>query len=244
MSMFSMASSSVQSGRAVACANGYRLMTSRSMVLMPCSASAAMCAGTSRRASRPPWMRGCSVLTRPSSISGKPVTSATSVTGRPASASRRAVPPVDSSLTPRACSAWAKSTMPVLSDTDSNAVVMVNASGERKGGDQLLDQLVIQELAAQRVAVDAQPFGGLALVALGMLHNHLEHRALDRAHHHVVHGVRLGAAQVLEILLQAVADAVFDLFLAHAWRAIWSSLAALVSAAGGSSRCVVASWSK
>ena len=29
-------------------------------------------------------MPGCRVLTRPSSISGKPVTSATSVTGRPA----------------------------------------------------------------------------------------------------------------------------------------------------------------
>ena len=45
-------------------------------------------------------MRGCSVFTRPSSISGKPVTSATSVTARPASASSRAVPPVDSSRTP------------------------------------------------------------------------------------------------------------------------------------------------
>jgi hypothetical protein len=76
-------------GRAVACAKGYRLTTSRSMVPMPCAASAAMCAGRSRRASRPPWMRGCRVFTRPSSISGKPVTSATSVTGRPASASSR-----------------------------------------------------------------------------------------------------------------------------------------------------------
>jgi hypothetical protein len=31
-----------------------------------------------------------------------------------------------------------------------------------------LDQFVVEQLAAQRVAVDAQPFGGLALVALGV----------------------------------------------------------------------------
>ena len=36
----------------------------------------------------PPWIRGWSVFTRPSSISGKPVTAATSVTGRPAVAQR------------------------------------------------------------------------------------------------------------------------------------------------------------
>src|SRR5471032_1864118 len=82
MSMFSIASSSVQLGRAVALANGYRLMINRSMVSMPCSLSAAMCSGTSRRASRPPCTRGCSVFTRPSSISGKPVISETSVTAK------------------------------------------------------------------------------------------------------------------------------------------------------------------
>ena len=56
----------------------------------------------SRRSARmPPWIRGWSVLTRPSSISGKPVTAATSVTGRPASRSVRAVPPVETSSKPR-----------------------------------------------------------------------------------------------------------------------------------------------
>ena len=50
---------------------------------MPASLIAAMCAGTSRRASSPPWIFGCRVLTRPSSISGKPVYSATSVTAMP-----------------------------------------------------------------------------------------------------------------------------------------------------------------
>ena len=43
----------------------------------------------------PPWTRGCSVLTRPSRISGAPVKSLTSRTGTPASASACAVPPVD-----------------------------------------------------------------------------------------------------------------------------------------------------
>ena len=36
-----------------------------------CASSALMCAGSSRRASNPPWMCGCSVLTRPSRISGE-----------------------------------------------------------------------------------------------------------------------------------------------------------------------------
>ena len=102
------------------------------MVPMPCSSSAAMCSGTSRRASRPPCTRGCSVFTRPSSISGKPVISETSVTGRPFSASSLAVPPVDSSFTPLSCSVRAKSTMPVLSETESRAVRdMVRLLGKR-----------------------------------------------------------------------------------------------------------------
>ena len=125
MSMFSMASASVQPSLATVASNGYRFTHRMSMVGMPCSPSAAMCSGRSRRASRPPWILGCSVFTRPSSISGKPVWSATSVTGRPCSASSLAVPPVESSFTPRAFSSLASSTMPVLSDTDSSAVRVV-----------------------------------------------------------------------------------------------------------------------
>src|SRR6267142_3859590 len=65
----------------------------------------------------PPWIFGCSVFTRPSIISGNPVTSDTFVTGRPASARAFDVPPVDTSWTPRAARPRAKSTRPVLSDT-------------------------------------------------------------------------------------------------------------------------------
>ena len=41
----------------------------------------------------PPWIFGCSVLTRPPSISGLPVSSSTSVTSSPAARSAAAVPP-------------------------------------------------------------------------------------------------------------------------------------------------------
>ena len=53
---------------------------------MPCSVIAAACSGASRTPSRPPCTTGCRVFTRPSIISGKPVSSATSFTGRPAAA--------------------------------------------------------------------------------------------------------------------------------------------------------------
>jgi hypothetical protein len=124
MSMFSIASSSVQPGLATVASNGYRFTTSRSMVSMPWAFSAAMCSGRSRRASRPPCTLGCRVLTRPSSISGKPVTSATSVTGRPCSASSLAVPPVDSSRCPARAAPGANSTMPVLSETEMSAFMV------------------------------------------------------------------------------------------------------------------------
>ena len=52
-------------------------------------------AGLLRMASKPPWTAGWSVLTRPSIISGKPVTSDTSVTLSPAAISASRVPPVE-----------------------------------------------------------------------------------------------------------------------------------------------------
>src|SRR5687767_15592546 len=65
----------------------------------------------------PPWILGCSVLTRPSIISGNPVTSETLVTGSPASARAFDVPPVETSWTPCPVSPRAKSMRPVLSET-------------------------------------------------------------------------------------------------------------------------------
>ena len=56
---------------------------------MPCAAIAARSSGRCRLARMPPCTAGCSVLTRPSIISGKPVTSETFMTGSPAPAMAR-----------------------------------------------------------------------------------------------------------------------------------------------------------
>src|SRR5690349_16557523 len=89
---------------------------------MPCAAAAARSSGSWRRARMPPCTFGCSVLRRPSIISGKPVTAETLTTVRPAAASARAVPPVETSSKPRAASPRARSVMPVLSETLSKAL--------------------------------------------------------------------------------------------------------------------------
>src|SRR5437868_9049982 len=88
-----------------------------SMAGIWCSATAARCAGLERTCKMPPCTRGCSVFTRPSSISGKPVSAATSFTSMPLSLSNLAVPPVETSSTFIAASRRANSTTPVLSVT-------------------------------------------------------------------------------------------------------------------------------
>src|SRR5690349_16813448 len=62
-------------------------------------------------------MRGFSVFTRPSRISGKPVYSSTGRVSIPASESSRAVPPVETISMPSSVSHFASSTSPRLSDT-------------------------------------------------------------------------------------------------------------------------------
>src|SRR5436190_20459826 len=84
---------------------------------MPCSLSVATCSGLSRSASTPAAIFGLIVLTRPSSISGKPVTSSIGRVSIPASARCFAVPPVETISTPSSLRQRAKSAMPVLSDT-------------------------------------------------------------------------------------------------------------------------------
>ena len=72
-------------------------------------------------------MSGCSVFTRPSSISGAPVTAATSVTAMPAPESAAAVPPLDTSSQPSSARPWARSVNPVLSYTDSSALMATSS---------------------------------------------------------------------------------------------------------------------
>ena len=63
--------------------NGYRFTTTSWNGSMPSSASCASCAGLAVSASRPACTLGCSVLTRPSRHSGKPVSSSTRGDGHP-----------------------------------------------------------------------------------------------------------------------------------------------------------------
>src|SRR5690606_5476036 len=72
---------------------------------------------------------GCRVLTRPSIISGKPVRSATSLTGRPKPAIAALVPPVETSSTPSPARVRAASSSPALSDREIRARTGLIASG-------------------------------------------------------------------------------------------------------------------
>src|ERR1051325_8775952 len=147
---------------------------------MPAPRIAAVWAGSSRRASSPPWILGCSVFTRPSSISGKPVCAETSVTGTPSFDRSCAVPPVERSCTPSAASPRPSSTKPDLSETLSSARLIFVTTASRPLDPQLLD------LLAQRIAVDAEHLGGERLVARGLAEHGLDHRLLDVLEHHVV----------------------------------------------------------
>src|SRR5829696_10069280 len=62
-------------------------------------------------------------------ISGKPVKPSIGRTSRPASLSADAVPPVETSSTPRSASPRAKSTIPVLSETESTARAIRTSPG-------------------------------------------------------------------------------------------------------------------
>src|ERR1043165_2128205 len=68
-----------------------------------------------------PKTRGVSVFTRPPRISGAPDHVAIGVAATPLSARCLAVPPVERISTPRALRARARSTMPVLSETERMA---------------------------------------------------------------------------------------------------------------------------
>src|SRR3954468_5000034 len=88
---------------------------------MPWALISAWSLATSRRARRAPWIFGCSVLTRPASISFTPVTSATARTAIPSFARSSAVPPVERISIPSDARPRPSSTMPVLSETERRA---------------------------------------------------------------------------------------------------------------------------
>src|SRR5436190_15106827 len=162
---------------------------------MPAFSIAAMCSRLSRRARIPPWIFGCRVFTRPSSISGNPVCAETSVTRMPSFSSSFAVPPVDRICTPRPASARANSTTPALSETLISARPTFTPTFSR-----LYPQLL--DFLAQGVSVDAEHRGGGALIALGFAQNRLDQGTLDVLQHHVVDRGRLLAIHVPEVALE------------------------------------------
>src|SRR5260370_7448803 len=107
---------------------------------------------------------GCIVLTRPSSISGNPVTSETSRTLNPAPRSAFAVPPVEISSIPRLLSSRAKSTIPVLSVTLNRArsILVIQPKLTRCLGDHL-KQLARLALAFDGVIAGAPDLGKEAI---------------------------------------------------------------------------------
>src|SRR5690606_17428695 len=201
MSMFSTMSANFAAGSADTFSNGYRFSTSRSIAPIPCSAITA--SSVPRRPSRPPCTFGCRVLTRPSMISGNPVTSDTSRTASPASRIAFAVPPVDSSSTLRAASARASSTSPVLSETDSSARRTGSWSAVMGSA-----QAVVAQLPAQGGAVDAEHGRGAALVAVAVVEHLHEQRDFQLAQCHLVQLVGIAAIEVAEIAPDRPGDVV------------------------------------
>src|SRR5215469_12441690 len=122
-------------------------------------------------------MRGCSVFTRPSMISGKPVYEDTWRTGSPCSARSFAVPPVESISTLRLARPRARSRSPVLSETESRAR-RTPIHGESVTNHSAREA-VQPKLLAERAPIDAQNTRGADLVALGVG----EHRAQQRLLH-------------------------------------------------------------
>src|SRR5687767_10361647 len=181
------------------------------MVGMPAFLSAAACSGTSRRARIPPCTLGCRVFTRPSSISGKPVWSATSVTFRPASLRSFAVPPVEMRLTPRPARPRANSTSPVLSETLSSACLITAIPGRLH----LLLDAVHPHLLAQRIAVDAEHLGGVGLVAAHAGQYAFQQRLLDAVYDHVVDRAGFFPVQVAKIAVDRLAHHARHFILVH-----------------------------
>src|SRR5512141_236339 len=174
---------------------------------MPCSRITA--SSVPRRPSRPPWIFGCSVFTRPSMISGNPVTAETSVTSMPLPRNRLAVPPVERIATPRSRSARAKSSRPSLFETLSSArrtgvVTISDPRWRRRPAGSSAGYPVDLQLLAQGAAIDAEDVRGATLVAGRVVEHRAEQRLLDLAHHQVVQVAWCMAVETREVRVQGL----------------------------------------
>src|SRR5690348_432093 len=130
-------------------------------------------------------------------ISGNPVMLLTSRTGTPASRRAAALPPVETSSTPSACSARPTSANPVLSETLSSARRVVTMPDPVMGGPVWSVEAEFAQFFSQRGAMDAQDFGGTALVAAAPGQHLAQQRRFDLAQHPCVQTV--AARRAVEI---------------------------------------------
>jgi hypothetical protein len=98
-----------------------------------------------------------------------------------------------------------------LTDFHGGQVVKLWRRIEKGARSRSGDQFVVDQLLAQRVAIDAEDLGGQRLVAAGLFENDFEHRALDALDHHLVNGSRLLAVKPLKVVFQRLADASRDI---------------------------------
>src|SRR3954453_11824701 len=196
-----------------------------SIGLMSCSAIAARCASLALMCRIPPCTFGCSVFTRPSSISGKPVYAPMSVTGTPAARSMPAVPPVDRISISKVSNARARSSTPVLLETLISARRMDGIVQD--GWDEKVPRAahrtqpsldaVTLDLLAQGVAVEAEQLGGDGLIAADFVQHHLDQRLFHAADDHGVDLSGLLPIQIAEVAVQCSAHAACNfIFVDHA----------------------------
>src|ERR1044072_1743152 len=115
----------------------------------------------------------------------------------PESMSRRAVPPVLSNSTLRATRARAKSTSPVLSETDSRALRIVTSIFVQEVSAR---EAELPQFLAQCAPVDPEDRGGAALVARRIVEHGAEQGFFDLAQHQVVQVRGLVAVEVREVV--------------------------------------------
>jgi hypothetical protein len=83
-----------------------------------------------------------------------------------------------------------------------------------------LEQAVLLQFLSQGIAIDAQHFSRLRLVALGARHDGFQYRFFNGQDHHFVHVGRRLLPQILEIFFKAFPDDILNTFFAHGLRSM------------------------
>jgi hypothetical protein len=83
-----------------------------------------------------------------------------------------------------------------------------------------LEQAVLLQFLSQRIAIDAQHFSRLRLVAFGARHDGFQYRLFNGQDDHFVHIGRRLFSQILEIFLKAFPNDILNAFFAHGLRSM------------------------